>query len=97
MMRPAVAARRRRLLPPPARKPPTPAVESARAWKAPGHRPPIRPDLPTPVGNPSPPTTRPGISTATHSRGDEVIDPGKKEESMTDYAAPESGQGGHLD
>ena len=40
-MKVPVAARRRRL--PPTRKPPTPAVESARVWKAPGHHPPYLP------------------------------------------------------
>jgi len=58
-MKVPVAARRRRLEPPTADKPPTPAVESARVWKAPGHHPPASPDLPTPVGNPCPPTHRP--------------------------------------
>ena len=42
--------------PHPPYKPPTPAVEAVRVWKAPGHHPPASPDLPTPVGNPWPPT-----------------------------------------
>jgi hypothetical protein len=97
MRRPVVAARRRRLLPPPARKPPTPAVESDRVWKAPGHHPPTARTFPHPLEIPRPhPPTRgfPQLRTAAATRS---YIQGRGEETMTDYVAPESGQGGHLD